>query len=112
MRWSARAHLVIRLGVAVGLGFAAFMVLRLWAAALVAASARACLPYLYLRRRKLRFIRTFEEQLPEAIDLLGRAIRAGHPLSAGLKMAADDAAEPVAAPFRRAVHEQDRQSVV
>ena len=34
----------------------------------------------------------FEELLPESIDLVGRAIRAGHPLSAGLKMAADEAA--------------------
>ena len=106
MRWSARSYLLITLGVALGLGFAAFMVLRLWAAALVAASAGACLPYLYLRRRKMRFIRTFEEQLPEAIDLLGRAIRAGHPLSAGLKMAADEAAEPVAGAFRRVFEEQ------
>src|SRR5881396_2201180 len=106
IRWSARGYLLITLGSAVGLGFAAFMVLRLWAAALVAASAGACLPYLYLRRRKMRFIRTFEEQLPEAIDLLGRAIRAGHPLSAGLKMAADEAAEPVAGAFRRVFEEQ------
>jgi len=106
IRWSARGYLLITLGSAVGLGFAAFMVLRLWAAALVAASAGACLPYLYLRRRKMRFIRTFEEQLPEAIDLLGRAIRAGHPLSAGLKMAADEATEPVAGAFRRVFEEQ------
>src|SRR5437879_5384074 len=48
----------------------------------------------------------FEEQLPEAIDLLGRAIRAGHPLSAGLKMAADEATEPVAGAFRRVFEEQ------
>src|SRR2546428_6041358 len=99
IRWSARGYLLITLGVALGLGFAAFMVLRLWAAALVAASAGACLPYLYLRRRKMRFIRTFEEQLPEAIDLLGRALRAGHPLSAGLKMAADQPPEPAAGAF-------------
>src|SRR5205809_610061 len=71
-----------------------------------AASSGACLPYLYLRRRKARFIQTFEEQLPEAIALLGRAIRAGHPLSAGLKMAADEATEPVAGAFRRVFEEQ------
>src|SRR5207244_10328762 len=33
IRWSARGYLLITLGSAVGLGFAAFMVLRLWAAA-------------------------------------------------------------------------------
>jgi len=106
MRWSARSYFLMTLAVAGGLGLTAFLVLRLWVAALVAASSGACLPYLYLRRRKARFIQTFEEQLPEAIDLLGRAIRAGHPLSAGLKMAADEATEPVAGAFRRVFEEQ------
>ena len=106
MRWSARSYFLMTLAVAGGLGLTAFLVLRLWVAALVAASGGACLPYLYLRRRKARFIQTFEEQLPEAIDLLGRAIRAGHPLSAGLKMAADEATEPVAGAFRRVFEEQ------
>ena len=49
----------------------------------------------------------FEEQLPEAIDLLGRAIRAGHPLSAGMKMVADETQEPIASEFRR-THEEHR----
>ena len=48
----------------------------------------------------------FEEMLPEAIDLLGRAIRAGHPLSAGLKMVADETTEPIASEFRRTFEEQ------
>jgi len=39
--------------------------------------------------------------------MLGRAIRAGHPLSAGLKMVSDEAAEPVAGEFRR-THEEHR----
>ncbi len=43
-----------------------------------------------MRRRRKKRLYAFEEQLPEAIDLLGRAIRAGHPLSAGLKMVADE----------------------
>jgi tight adherence protein B len=45
--------------------------------------------------------------LPEAIDLLGRAIRAGHPLSAGLKMVADETTEPIQSEFRR-THEENR----
>ena len=53
------------------------------------------MPYLIVRQRRRRMYE-FEEQLPEAIDLLGRAIRAGHPLSAGLKMVADETQEPIA----------------
>jgi tight adherence protein B len=48
----------------------------------------------------------FEEQLPEAIDLLGRAIRAGHPLSSGLDMVARETAKPVAEEFQRTFEEQ------
>jgi tight adherence protein B len=48
----------------------------------------------------------FEEMLPDAIDLVGRALRAGHPLSAGFKMAADDGPDPVAGEFRRIFEEQ------
>lgn len=106
VRWSTQSCLLITLGLAAGLGLGAFVLLHLWFAALVAASGGACLPYLYLRRRKARFIQVFEEQLPEAIDLLGRAIRAGHPLSAGLKMAAEETTEPVAGQFRRVFEEQ------
>ena len=64
------------------------------------------LPYWIVRRRRNKRLYAFEEQLPEAIDLLGRAIRAGHPLSAGLKMVADettraDRRASSAAPTRR-----------
>jgi tight adherence protein B len=48
----------------------------------------------------------FEEQFPEAIDLLGRAIRAGHPISSGLKMVAEEMPEPVAGEFRNMFEEQ------
>jgi tight adherence protein B len=48
----------------------------------------------------------FEEQLPEAIDLIGRAIRAGHPLSAGLKMVSDESRDPVKSEFRQLFEEQ------
>ncbi len=51
-------------------------------------------------------LNAFEELLPESIDLVGRALRAGHPLTAGFKMAADDGSEPVAGEFRRIFEEQ------
>jgi tight adherence protein B len=44
--------------------------------------------------------------LPDTIDLLGRAIRAGHPLSAGLKMVADESTQPIQGEFRRSFEEQ------
>jgi tight adherence protein B len=64
------------------------------------------LPNMYVRHRRTKRFNAFEELLPEAIDLVGRALRAGHPLSSGFKMAADDGPEPVASEFRRVFEEQ------
>ncbi|HEY0152568.1 MAG TPA: type II secretion system F family protein [Longimicrobium sp.] len=66
----------------------------------------AFIPYGYVRRVRTRRLRSFEEQLPEAIDLLGRAIRSGHPLSAGLRMVAEESGQPVGGEFRRVFEEQ------
>lgn len=51
-----------------------------------------------LRDRKQR-IERFEEQLPDAIDSMKRALRAGHPFSAALKLVAEDLDDPVAREF-------------
>jgi tight adherence protein B len=99
--------LVISMGLALSLGLGILVLTLQWIPGIVAAAFGAALPYLIFRqKRKKRFYR-FEEQLPEAIDMLGRAIRAGHPLSSGLKMVSDEASEPVASEFRR-THEEHR----
>lgn len=52
---------------------------------------------LALRRKRLRM---FEEQLPGALDLISRALRAGHAFSGGLDMVGKEANEPIAGEFR------------
>ena len=42
------------------------------------------LPYVHVRRARTLRLRAFEEQFPEAIDLIGRSLRAGHTFTAGL----------------------------
>ena len=49
----------------------------------------------------------FEEHFPEALDLLGRAVRAGHAFTTGLEMIAKESAEPVAGEFRATFEEQN-----
>jgi tight adherence protein B len=56
------------------------------------------------RRRRLR---KFEEHFPEALDLLGRAVRAGHAFTTGLEMIAKECAEPIAGEFRATFEEQN-----
>lgn len=74
--------------------------------AVVLAIAAAPVPYMYVRRKKTRRLLQVEAQLPGAIDLIARAVRAGHPLSEGLRMASEEASEPLASEFRVTFDEQ------
>ena len=56
----------------------------------------------YLRRGRLD---KFERQLPEALDLITRALRSGHAFSGALQMVGDEMAEPIAGEFR-IVHDE------
>jgi tight adherence protein B len=58
----------------------------------------------WMRNRRLR---KFEEHFPEALDLLGRAVRAGHAFTTGLEMIAKDSPEPIAGEFRTTFEEQN-----
>ncbi len=49
---------------------------------------------------KARRVQKFEEQFPEAVELIARAMRAGHAFPTGLKMAADELPPPAGAEFR------------
>jgi tight adherence protein B len=67
----------------------------------------ALLPIAFVAfKRKLR-LRKFEEHFPEALDLLGRAVRAGHAFTTGLEMISKECAEPLAGEFRTAFEEQN-----
>jgi tight adherence protein B len=69
-------------------------------AALLMAGAVAVLPYLYILRRRAKRFRQFEENFPDALDSLARALRAGHPFAAGMEIVADESEPPVAAEMR------------
>ena len=63
--------------------------------------------YLFLiTKRKARLLR-FEAVLPDAIDLMGRALRAGHAVTAAIEMVAREIPDPVGAEFRRVFEEQN-----
>ena len=57
------------------------------------------LPFLKIFRDRTNRIQRFEEQLPDAIDMVKRALRAGHPFSAAIKLVADEMDDPVAEEF-------------
>jgi len=53
------------------------------------------LPWWRLSRRRDKRIRLFEKQIPEALDLMGRAMRAGHAFPTAVQMVGDEMADPI-----------------
>lgn len=64
-----------------------------------AALISLALPWLFVAWRKRKRMHLFEVQLPEALDLICRALRAGHALSTGLRMVADELDDPIGGEF-------------
>ncbi len=73
----------------------------------LAAVAGAMMPWLWLRHRRSARMKRFEEQFPEALDLLSRAIRAGHAFQTAMGMCADELPAPVGAEFKRSFDQQN-----
>jgi len=75
-------------------------------AALVAVGA-AFAPFGFLLHRRGRRLKRFEEMFPEALDLLSRAIRAGHAFQTAMGMVADELPEPVGPEFKKTFDQQN-----
>ncbi len=65
------------------------------------------LPLLWLLQKRKRRIKRFNEQLPEALELLGRSLRAGHSLAAGFGLVASEMQAPLGTEFARSFEEQN-----
>jgi tight adherence protein B len=63
------------------------------------------IPLYYLRYRKRRRIEKFKRQLPEALDSLSRALRAGYALTSGMRLVADEFDDPIGPEFGGTVDE-------
>lgn len=72
----------------------------LWVVTVPLGLAAAWLPIAFVRFRAERRVRKFEEQFPEAIELIARALRAGHAMTTGLALVAEELPDPVGGEFR------------
>lgn len=63
------------------------------------------LGFIWFKRK--RRLAKFAKQLPEALELIGRALRAGHSLGAGMSLVADEMDDPIAKEFTRCYEEQN-----
>lgn len=75
---------LVRLAVALGLG---------------------CLPFKWVAIRKGKRMADFERQLPEALELVGRALKAGHTFTSGMAMVVSEFADPIRVEFQTTLEE-------
>jgi tight adherence protein B len=107
VRISIGAVLLLALGCALLFGFIAASALRLMVGWLGGGVLGFSLPFLFLRVKRTRRLHAFEEAFPEALDLISRALKAGHAFATGLKMVADEMPDPIGPEFRKTFDEQN-----
>jgi tight adherence protein B len=91
-------------------GIAAFFLARFipllhWGFAVLIAMGGSVLPFLYILRKRAKRLFKIIEQLPDALDLISRALRAGHAFPSGLQMVGEETQDPIAGEFR-IVHDE------
>jgi tight adherence protein B len=62
-------------------------------------------PFVYIYVKKRKRMRKFERQLPDTMDLIARALKAGHALSGGLQLVGEEFGDPIGTEFERTVNE-------
>jgi tight adherence protein B len=78
-----------------------------WYVPLIAGAFAGIVPLGYVINRRSARLRRFEEQFPEALDLLSRALRAGHAFQTAMGMVADEMSEPVGPEFKKSFDQQN-----
>jgi tight adherence protein B len=107
MKASLSTVLLIALVLAAIMAVVAQLVTRAPISMVAGAAIGFSLPFIVLRVKRTRRLRKFEEEFPEALDLISRALKAGHAFATGLKMVADEMKEPVGPEFRKTFDEQN-----
>jgi tight adherence protein B len=104
-RYSVGGFLLLSLVLAiVGFGLTSFLTSNpLFSVA--GAGLLGLLPFLSIYQSKRQRMLKFQRQLPDALDLVGRALKAGHGFVAGLKMASDEFPDPIGVEFEKTIDE-------
>jgi tight adherence protein B len=92
---------------AIGAAFVAAMFTPAWYARVGAGALAGAFPVAFLSFHRSKRMRAFEEQFPEALDLLSRALRAGHAFQSAMGMVADELKQPVGPEFKKTFDQQN-----
>ena len=93
------------------LGFMGFAITRYWIPdlipTLIAGVLSTTFPFLILRVKRDRRMVNFNQKLPDALDLISRALRAGHSISAAIEIVAEEGVEPLRTEFAEVYKQQN-----
>lgn len=78
-----------------------------WSLAILVATAAFFVPFIYVQVKRRKRIEKLSNQLPEAFELMSRAVRAGQTMAAAFKLVATECKAPLAAEFSQCCQEQD-----
>ena len=62
-------------------------------------------PFFYIRQKKKGRMSKFQRQLPETMDLIARALKAGHAFTGGLRLVVEELGDPIGTEFERTLNE-------
>jgi tight adherence protein B len=93
------------------LGLMGFSIVRFWIVdlipGLIAGILAVALPILVLRAKRARRLTKFNQKLPDALDLIARALRAGHSIGAAIEIVAEEGVEPLRSEFGEVYKQQN-----
>jgi tight adherence protein B len=93
-------------GIAAALGLMVQHIVGMFFISLPSAGIGALVPYGLLRFQKGRRLKKFNEALPDAIELMARALRAGHSMGSSIEVIAQQSPEPLASEFETCFQKQ------
>jgi tight adherence protein B len=91
---------------AIAAGLMAHAIVGLYPVDLLAVVVGGSARWLLLNFQKKRRLNKFNEALPDAIELLGRALRAGHSMASAIEVVAEQSVDPLASEFAVVFHQQ------
>ena len=107
VRVTPSALIMFSMAAAAGCGLLALLFVHQLAVVPLAAAVGGFVPFGWLRHKRTSRLKKFEEQFPEALDLLSRAVRAGHAFQTALGTAADELPAPVGPELKKTFDQQN-----
>jgi tight adherence protein B len=105
LTWRAADVAAISVAIATLVYFVCIFVIPIFLLRLLLALMMGALPIMFILRKRTSRLHKFEEQLPDAIDLFTRTMRAGHNIHSGLETIAEETSDPVKMEFRKVIEE-------